>query len=258
MTCTDLCTALLPPQAPLHIAIMAMTECGMTLDVAVPTSQALCPTCPQPSTPMHRAYRRTLADLPWATTPVQWPLRVRRFWCATPSCRRQTCTKRVPQGAAHYARATTRMTALQPSTGRELGGAAGARHVARQGVSGSRHTLLRRVRRLPTTAAPRPCAIGLDDWATRKGHTYGTMVVALDRRCPVDRLEDRTAETVAAWLQAHPEVTLVACERADASAAGVTQGAPDAVQVADRWHLVQHRREAVEAALRVRPTLPWW
>src|SRR5262249_14367272 len=130
-------------------------------------------------------------------------------------------------------------------------------HLARQGVSGSRNTLLRRVRRLPTPAAPRPCAIGIDDWAKRKGPTYGTIVVDLDRRCPVDLLEDRTAETVAAWLQAHPEVRVVARDRAEAYASGVTQGAPDAVHVADRWHLVKNLREAVEAELRVRPTLPW-
>jgi transposase len=236
---------------------MAMTERGMTLDVAVTTSQARCPTCTQPSTHIHSDYRRTLADLPWATTPVQLHLRVRRFWCATPSCRRQTFTERVPQVAAHYARATTRMTVFQTSTGLALGGAAGARHLARQGVSGSRNTLLRRVRSLPTPAAPRPCAIGIDDWAKRKGHTYGTIVVDLDRRCPVDLLEDRTAETVAAWLQAHPEVTIVARDRAEAYASGVTQGAPDAVQVADRWHLLKNLSEAVEAELRVRPTLPW-
>src|SRR5262250_1681084 len=257
MTCTDLCTDLLPPHAPLNIETMAMTERGMTLDVAVTTSQALCPTCTQPSTHMHSDYRRTLADLPWATTPVQLHLRVRRFWCATPSCGRQTFTERVPQVAVHYARATTRMTALQTSTGLALGGAAGARHLARQGMPGSRNTLLRRVRRVPAPAASPPCIIGIDDWAKRKGHTYGTIVVDLDRHCPVDLLEDRTAETVAAWLQAHPEVTLVARDRAEAYASGVTQGAPDAVQVADRWHLVKNLREAVEAELCQRPVLPW-
>ena len=132
------------------------------------------------------------------------------------------------------------------------------RHLARQGVPGSRNTLLRRVRGLATPAAPRPCAVGIDDWAKRKGHTYGTIVVDLDRHCPVDLLEDRTAETVAAWLQAHPEVTVVARDRAEAYASGVAQGAPDAVQVADRWHLVKNLREAVEAELREQPTLPWY
>src|SRR5689334_4444457 len=104
---------------------------------------------------------------------------------------------------------------------------------------------------------PRPCAVGIDDWAKRKGHTYGTIVVDLDRHCPVDLLEDRTAETVAAWLQAHPEVTVVARDRAEAYASGVAQGAPEAVQVADRWHLVKNLREAVEAELREHPMLPW-
>jgi len=124
-------------------------------------------------------------------------------------------------------------------------------------MPGSRHTLLRRVRRLPAPAASPPCVIGIDDWAKRKGHPYGTIVGDLDRHCPIDLLEDRTAETVAAWLQAHPEVTVVARDRAEAYASGVTQGAPDAVQVADRWHLVKHLREAVEAELREQPTLPW-
>jgi len=99
--------------------------------------------------------------------------------------------------------------------------------------------------------------IGIDDWAKRKGHTYGTIVVDLDRRCPIDLLEDRTSETVAAWLQAHPEVRVVARDRAEAYASGVTHGAPDAVQVADRWHLLKNLREAVEVELCQRPILPW-
>jgi transposase len=131
-----------------------MTERGITLHVAVTASLACCPTCTQPSTHVHSHYRRTLADLPWATTPVQLQLRVRRFWCAPPHCARQTFTERVPQVAACSARMTARLTALPISTGVALGGAAGARHLARQGMPGSRHTLLRRVRRLPAPEAP--------------------------------------------------------------------------------------------------------
>ena len=99
--------------------------------------------------------------------------------------------------------------------------------------------------------------IGIDDWAYRKGHRYGTIVVDLEQGCPVDLLEDRLAVTVAAWLRVHPEVTVVARDRADAYASGVTQGAPDAVQVADRWPLLKRLREAVEVELCQRPILPW-
>ena len=129
----EVCGRLLPPQAALHLDTIALEDQGLTLDVAVTAPQATCPDCTQPSTHVHSHYRRTLTDLPWATTPVTLHLRVRRFWCATPSCRRQTFTERVPQIAPHYARATARLTALQTSTGLALGGAAGARHLARQG-----------------------------------------------------------------------------------------------------------------------------
>jgi transposase len=164
MTWTDLCTDLLPPQTSLQTETIGRSTRGITLDVAVTAAQARCPTCTQPSTHIHSHYWRTLADLPWATTPVQLHLRVRRFWCATPHCARRTFTERVPQVAAGSARTTTRLTAIQTSTGLALGGAAGARHLARQGLPGSRNTLLRRVRRLPAPAAPRPCVIGIDDW----------------------------------------------------------------------------------------------
>src|SRR5712691_2173958 len=180
-----------------------------------------------------------------------------RFFCDTPTCPRQTFTERLPQVAPHYARTMTRLHETQTQTGLALGGAAGARHLARQRMRGSRNTLLRRVRRLSAPEAPPPRVIGIDDWAKRKGRTYGTIVVDLERSCPIDVLEDRAAETVATWLQAHPEVTIVARDRAEAYASGVTRGAPDAVQVADRWHLLKNLREAIEAELHQRPTLPW-
>ena len=97
MTCTDLCTDLLPPQALLQTKTIGIAKGEITLDVAVTAAQASCPTCTQPSAHIHSHYWRTLADLPWATTPVRLHLRVRRFWCATPHCARRTFTERVPQ-----------------------------------------------------------------------------------------------------------------------------------------------------------------
>ncbi len=124
-------------------------------------------------------------------------------------------------------------------------------------MPGSRNTLLRRVRRFSPPGAPPSEVIGIDDWAKRKGHTYGTIVVDLDRHRPVDVLPDRSAETVAAWMKVHPAVQVVARDRAEASASGVRQGAPQAMQGADRWHLLKNLREAVEEELRLRPTFPW-
>jgi transposase len=239
------------------VETLTLEDQGLTLDVKVTTPTAPCPTCAQSAARIHSDYRRTLADLPWATLPVRLSLQVRRFFCDTPSCRRQTFTERVPTVARPYAHTTTRASQAQCATGLVLGGAAGARQLARQGLLGSRQTVLRRVRDYQPAEGPAPHVIGIDDWAYRKGRRYGTLVVDLERGCPVDLLEDRLAETVAAWLRAHPDVTVVARDRADAYASGVTQGAPDAVQVADRWHLLKNLREAVEVELCQRSILPW-
>jgi transposase len=251
----DLAARLLP--SPLEVETLTLEDHGLTLDVQVTAPTAPWPTCAQPATRMHSDDRRTRADLPWATLPVCLSLQVRRFFCATPSCRRQPCTERVPTVARPYAHTPTRASQAQCDTGLVLGGAAGARQLARQGLPGSRQTVLRRVRAYQPAAPPAPRVIGIDDWAYRKGRRYGTIVVDLEQGGPVDLLEDRLAETVAAWLRAHPEGTVVARDRADAYASGVTQGAPDAVQVADRWHLLKNLREAVEVELCQRPRLPW-
>ena len=229
----------------------------LTLGALVTTPTASCPTCAQPARRLHSRSRRTLADLPWAALPVRLSLQVRRFFCDIPSCGRQTFTERVPTVARPYAHTTTRASQAQCDTGLVLGGAAGARQLARQGLPGSRQTVLRRIRDYQPASQPAPQVIGIDDWAYRKGRRYGTIVVDLAQGCPVDLLEDRLAETVAAWLRAHPEVTVVARDRADAYASGVSQGAPDAIQVADRWHLLKNLREAIEVEFCQRPSLPW-
>jgi transposase len=114
-------------------------------------------------------------------------------------------------------------------------------------MSGSRNTVRRRGRRLATPAYPPPHVVGIDDWSWRKGHRYGTIVVDLERGCPIDVLEDRLAETVADWLRAHPEGQIGARARAAAYAAGIRQGAPEAPQVADRFHLFQNLAATLEA-----------
>src|SRR6266851_5168230 len=257
MTLNDLYDLLLPPSTPLWIESIDAQEPGLILTLAVTEPQGVCPDCLHPTLRVHGRYWRTLADLPWATTPVRLRLHVRRFWCETPSCERQTFTERLSELAPHYARTTARLHHIQTDIGLALGGTAGARRLANQGMPGSRHTLLRRVRRFAPPRAPTAEVIGIDDWAKRTGHTYGTIVVDLDRHRPVDLLPDRSAETVAAWMKVHPAVQVVARDRAEASASGVRQGAPQAIQGADRWHLLKNLREAVEEELRLRPTLPW-
>ena len=221
MTLNDLCAHLLPPNEHLTFKALHIGEPGITLVATMTSPKSACPDCHQLASRIHSSYPRTLADLPWAITPIELRLTVRRFFCTTCTCSRQTFTERLPMIAPFYARTTTRLSDMQADTGLALGGAAGARRLSRQGLPVSRNTLLRRVRRLPIPEGPALEVIGIDDWAWRKGHRYGTIVVDLERGCPIDVLEDRLTETVAAWLQAHPEVKVVARDRAEAYGAGV-------------------------------------
>lgn len=223
-----------------------MEEHGISLVLSATAPKAICPACLHPACRVHGRYLRTLADLPWATTPVELLLWVRRFCCETPTCERHTFTERLPLVAPSHVRTTARLSLSQTYTGLALGGSAGARHLARQGLPGSRSTLLRRVRALPDPEGTEPHVVGVDDWAWRKGHRYGSIVVDLERGCPLDVLEDRKADTVAAWFKAHPEVAIVARDRADAYASGISQGAPHAIQVADRFHLFENLADTLE------------
>jgi transposase len=250
MTLQDLCARLLPPDDHLLVESLLMEEHGISLVLSATAPKAICPTCVHPAYRVHGRYLRTVADLPWATTPVDLLLWVRRFCCDTPTCKRQTFTERLPIVAPVYARTTARLSASQTWTGLALGGAAGARHLARQGLPGSRSTLLRRVRNLPAPEGPAPQIVGIDDWAWRKGHRYGSIVVDLERGCPIDVLADRKAETVAAWFKAHPEVSIVARDRAESYASGISEGAPDAIQVADRFHLFDNLADTLEEVFR--------
>ena len=247
ITLNELCAHLLPPEEHLKFKTLILDEQRIILVATMTSPKAACPDCHQLASRIHSDYPRTLADLPWATTPIELRLTVRRFFCTTCTCGRQTFTERLPTVAPLYARTTTRLSHTQASTGLALDGAAGARQLARQGMPGSRNTVLRRVRGVSLPAYPPPHVVGIDDWAWRKGHRYGTIVVDLERGCPIDVLEDRLAETVAAWFQAHPEVTIVARDRSGAYKSGIDEGAPDAVQVADRFHLVLNLVEALEA-----------
>jgi transposase len=216
----------------------------------VPTRRtASCPVCHARSRRVHSRYRRTLDDLPCAGDPLTVHMTARRFVCRRAPCPRRIFTERVPQLTWPHARKTTRLLSQLQQDGIALGGNPGARRAAAEGKPVSARTLLRLVRALPLPEVGAMPVIGVDDWARRRGRSYGTLIVDLTQHRIVDLLPDRTADTLVTWLVGHPEVEIAARDRAGAYAEGLRRGAPTAVQVADRFHIGTNLVAAVERAL---------
>ncbi len=209
-----------------------------------------CPACRQESWRIHSRYTRRLKDLPWEGIPVRIELRVRRFFCRTEDCGQQIFTERLANTVQRYARRTCRLSASLEQITLALGGSAGSRLAQQLGILASGSTLLRQLRRkVVTSSAHAPRVLGIDDWAWRKGHRYGTILCDLERGKVVDLLPDRSTESTAQWLRAHPGTEIVSRDRASLYAQAATAAAPHAVQVADRWHLLHNLSEALVGAL---------
>jgi transposase len=238
------------------ITDMQLDETHLTLTATATTSAANCPRCGSASSRVHSHYSRTPRDLPLVGYALRLVLHVRRFRCLNPACPAVTFAERLVGLLAPSAQRTLRLRSALHDLGLALGGQAGSRQSQRAGLPASAATILRLVHRTPPPTRPTPRVLGLDDFALCRGRVYGTILVDGETHRVVDLLPQRTAETVTTWLQSHPGVEIVTRDRSTEYARGVSEGAPNVIQVADRWHILGNLREALERMLdRLRPQL---
>jgi transposase len=236
----------LPAQGELILLAAEETTDGIVFRVSA-KHPPCCPACSQARVSYHSRYVRRMRDLPWQGRQVEIHLQTRRFRCRNAKCAQKIFAERLPAVADPKARQTTRLCEIVGLVGYALGGLPGERLLKRLGIKSSDDTVLRRVKTRVRGASQAPVRVlSVDDWAWRKKQRYGTMLLDLERSQVIDLLPVRSADSFAEWLGLHPEVEVITRDRSSLYADGGRQGAPSAVQITDRFHLVSNLSEAVE------------
>ncbi|MDI1344841.1 MAG: ISL3 family transposase [Pseudolabrys sp.] len=238
---------------PSGLAVEGVSDSNDTI-ILVGRSQAgiaVCPLCGARSRRVHSRYERQVADLPCAGKQVRLRLITRRFVCEVPHCRRRIFAERFGDGVVPVrSRRTARLEQIIHHLGLALGGRPAASFAKRLMLPVSNDTLLRVVRRRTCLRRELLVVAGIDDWAFRKNHRYGTIVCDLERRRIVALLPDREIATVRAWLSKHPEIRVVSRDRGGGYGEAAAKALSGVVQVADRWHLMENASAAFLEAVR--------
>ncbi len=239
---------ILPDLSDLVIEQVSITS-DVTVTVRAASPTAPCPCCGTISKRVQSRYTRRLHDLPASGRPVELTVCVRRFFCQQSTCVRKIFAERFPSLTLPRVKFTLRLQETLREMGFALGGEAGARLGKHLSIPGSPETILRLVKQPQLPAACSPRVVGIDEWSWKRRLRYGTLMCDLESSKPIDVLPDRSVETVSAWFEKHPTVEIVSRDRSSEYAAAIRKGAPQALQVADLWHIGKNLADSISTLL---------
>ncbi len=219
---------------------------GITLHLRATRKTAQCPECLKRSRSVHSCRRRRIQHLPCPGQTLWLIFAVRHWYCRNPSCSRKIFAESLVPFAAPQQQSSKLLQNMQHQLGLIAGGEAGRRAAVASGMQISADTLLGRVVQAPEQAENRTRHVGIDEWVWHRGHRYGTLIVNLDTHRPLVLLPGREQRTLAAWFKKYPEILVVSRDRGGSYALAARDGAPQAIQVAERWHLLKNIGDALE------------
>jgi transposase len=248
---------------PAHFRVSSLIPNGLVVDSVMQVDEMLvvtaragievatCPLCRSPSRRAHSRYVRQVSDLPCSGRSVCLRVVTRRFCCEAPHCRRRIFAERFDEAVLLVrSRRTSRLDCIVHHLGLALGGRPGASLAKRLMLPVSNDTVLRVVRARARPRTDPLNVVGIDDWAFRRNHSYGTIVCDLERRRIVTLLPDREMATVEAWLAGHPDIRVLSRDRGGGYGEAASKALPCVIQVADRWHLMENASSAFLSAVR--------
>ncbi len=215
-----------------------------------PPLTAACPRCATAGSRVHSRDPRTIADVAFGGRSRALKLLVRKWICPEASCSQHIFASRFPEVVQCYARMTDRLIKALQSTGVITNGADATQIASSFSVPTTAKTIIRRVLHLPLPSEGSVQKVGIDEWAWKKGQHYGTILVDREKRRVVPWLADRSVEPSQAWLRKHAEMDLVSRDRGKICREAATEGAPQAKQAVDRFHLQKNFAEALEQFFR--------
>lgn len=229
----------------LHIKSSLIINTEIYLHLTSLDPFGICPYCGQISYRVHSTYVRTLADLPILNQKVILLFEARKFFCKNDECSKTTFAEQPGEEICRYQRRTHRCESVIGNLCARMSALSASLLLQEMEIPASRSTTLRTIYRIAIPYFGVVTELGVDDWAFRKGVTYGTILVDMQTGDVIDLLADRETASFESWINKHPQVTLVSRDRSTDYSSAIANTGREIIEIADRFHLVKNMTDCI-------------